>query len=68
MKIDHKAEALRALDESIETVNAIASGKELAPLEWIKLGAVMGYARANIEKIQELKRIRKPQSQDPVKP
>ena len=62
MKNDHKAEALKALDEAIATVDAIAAGRVLTPLEWLKLGTVMGYARRNIEQIQELKRIRKPKA------
>lgn len=68
MKENPKAEALKALAEVIETVDQIARGKELTPLEWIKLGAIMGYIKANVEKTQERQRVRKPKSQDPVKP
>ena len=60
MTVNYKQEALVALDEAIATVDRIARGGALSPLEWVKLGSIMGYARKSIEQIQELKRSRKP--------
>ena len=65
MKEDPKGEALEAIDQISK---ALKSATPLAGLERMKLAAVADYAYQQVGDIQELKRIRKPKSQDPVKP
>jgi len=60
-QINHKQEALKALDEVILMLSAVSQGKTLTPLDWMKLGATAGFARVQVEQIQELKKQRKTQ-------
>ena len=70
MKFSHKDEALKALEEIGATVAKAGSieAASLTRLDYAKLTATVQYAKENVEQIHELTRIRKPKSQDPVKP
>lgn len=67
-KVSHKQEAFAGLNALLGILKTLTPGKPISGLDIEQMKTCVFHAHGNVEKIQEVQRVRKPKEQDPVKP